>query len=68
MKITERIKDQYGSLKHFSKVAGINVNSLSVVLAGGGKSSHCVNALIEHGIIKSTSELPKFKSKSNTKK
>ena len=63
MTITERIKEKYGSLKRFSKIAGINVNSLSVVLAGGGKSSPCVQALIEHGIIKSDAELPKIKQK-----
>ena len=63
MTLTERIKNEFGSLKHFCKVANINVNSLSVIIAGGAKSQPCVDALIEHGFIDSIDDLPKFQPK-----
>lgn len=62
MTLTERIKDQFGSLKHFCKVAGINPQSLSVIIYGNAKSQPCVDALIEYGFIESASDLPQYKT------
>lgn len=62
MTLTKRIKDQFGSLKHFCKVAKINPQSLSVIIYGNAKSQPCVDALIKYGFIKSASDLPQYKT------
>lgn len=59
MTISKQIKEQFGTLKHFAKVAGINPKSLSVVLCDGGKSKPCTDALIKYGFIQSERELKK---------
>ncbi len=60
MRLTKQIKDDFGTLKHFCKVTGINVGSLSVIMTGSGKSQPCVDALIAHGYIKKASDLPQY--------
>ncbi len=59
MTISKQIKERFGTLKHFAKVAGINPDSLSVILCGGGKSTPCTAALIKYGFIKSEEDLKK---------
>ena len=63
MTLTQRIKDKFGSLKHFSKIAEINCDSLSVIIHGTAKSQRCVDALIKHGFIKDATELKQYKEK-----
>ena len=59
MTVSEQIKDQFGTLKHFAKVAKINHGSLRVVLAGKAKSKPCTDALIKYGFITSPDDLIK---------
>lgn len=63
MKLTDKIKEQHGSLNHFCKIAGINARSLSVIIAGGAKSQPCVDALIKYGFINSINDLPQYQSR-----
>jgi|GEM_PF-5056707 len=60
MNLTAKIKDEFGTLKHFSKIAGINVESLSVIIYGNAKSKPVVDALIKYGFISKASDLKQY--------
>lgn len=63
MTITEKIREDWGTMKHFCKKNDVPYESLRVMLGGIQKSQQCVDALISHGYITKASDLPQYKSK-----
>jgi len=59
MTLTQKIKEDYGTVLRFCKLNGINNNTFRVVVAGNAKSEKIVKILKKHKYIKSASELEK---------
>ncbi len=57
--LTEKIKNDWGSVKRFCKENDINYNTWKVVRSGNGKSSRIINILKKHKYIKSEKDLEK---------
>ncbi len=62
MTITNKIKNEYGTVKHFCKIKGISYRSMYEIMQGVNKSKACVDALLEHKFIKDITELPQYRS------
>jgi len=56
-KLTHKIKEDYGTLRRFCKIHGINARTFNVVVGGFGTSAPIVSLLMEKGYIKDPSEL-----------
>lgn len=56
---TQKIKDDYGTVKRFCRIHDINYSTYNVVCSGYGSSKKVADALIEGGYIKSVDELRK---------
>lgn len=59
--ISLKIRERFGTVKHFCKLNGCNPGSLKVVLQGDSKSQAVVDALLKNGFIKHASDLPQYK-------
>lgn len=59
MTVGEKIRDDWGTQKHFCKKHGFNPNTFQQVLLGHATSAPKTNLLIRYGYIKSASELKK---------
>lgn len=57
--LTEKIKKDYGTVKHFCKKNSINWNTFKVVTGGKGTSDPIVKILVKHGYIESAEDLKK---------
>lgn len=58
MTITERIKNQYGSLKHYAKCKNINYGSLRNYVTGKRPDLVTIEKILkEDGFIKDTKEI-----------
>lgn len=55
--LTTRIREDWGTLRHFCKVHGINDNTLRVVRGGHGKSARVVKVLKDAGYIESEEDI-----------
>lgn len=51
LEITEKIREQYGTLKHYAKIRGLHYDLLRQVSQGHKVSKACVEALKKDGII-----------------
>jgi len=49
--ITKKIKEKYGTVKHFCKLKGYNYGTFRTVLAGCAKSKRVENLLKEEGFL-----------------
>jgi len=63
MTITNKIKEDWGTVVRFCKKHDININTFHVVIYGDGKSAPITNLLIKLGYIKNASELFKDNTK-----
>ncbi len=61
--LTNKIKERYGSLKHFCKENNINYSTYSNVVNNSRKSSRIVAILVEKGFIKDEKDLMKNQAK-----
>ncbi|MBL4774459.1 MAG: hypothetical protein JKY87_00160 [Mariprofundus sp.] len=59
MSVSQRIRDDYGTVIRFAKLHGLNPQSLYTSLAGRPEYTSVVNVLIEKGYIQSADELRK---------
>ncbi len=59
LSLTQRIKEDWGTLKRFCEKNNININTYKVVVTGHGTSAKIVNILKKHKYIKSADELKK---------
>lgn len=57
MSLTIKIKDKYGSLKHYAKIRGINYQYLRNQLSANKLSTNIEKILKEDGFIKDTKEI-----------
>ncbi len=57
--LTDKIREDYGTVVRFCKLHDINVNTYKVVALGNGTSTRISNILIKHKYIKSAKELRK---------
>ncbi len=55
--MTKAIKEDYGTVKRFCKIHGINYRTYNVVCSGYSSSKKVTDALIKGGYIKSADEL-----------
>lgn len=49
---TDRIKEDFGSVKRFLRLHGINENTYKVVKSGNGTSKRIVDLLKKHGYLR----------------
>jgi len=49
---TDRIKEDFGSVKRFLRLHGINENTYKVVISGHGTSRRIVDLLKKHGYLR----------------
>lgn len=59
LSLTQRIKEDWGSVPFFCRKNGINYNTFKQVIYGYGTSSKIVNLLKKHKYIKNADELRK---------
>lgn len=59
LSLTQRIKEDWGTLKRFCEKNNININTYKVVVTGNGTSTRIVNILKKHKYIKNADELRK---------
>ena len=57
--LSRKIKYDYGSIKRFCRLVGINLNTYKVVVSGHGTSGTIANILIDLKYIKNADELKK---------
>ena len=62
MTLTQLIKEEFGTLKRFCKIAGISADSLSVIMVSDAKSQPCIDALIKYGFIESAEYFPQYRT------
>ena len=60
MTLKEKIKDQYGTMRHFCRKNNVSYNSVKQVLVGNQKSQPVVDALLAKGFITEITDLPQY--------
>lgn len=59
MGVTDRIRDDYGTVARFAKLNGLNAQSVYSAICGRVEHTSVVNVLIERGYIQSADDLRK---------
>ncbi len=57
--VTQKIRDDWGTLTHFCKKHDINIHTFKQVIYGFGTSSRIESILVENGYIKNINDLKK---------
>jgi len=57
LEITKKIRQEWGTVRHFCRKHNINNRTFGVVMGGNGKSKPITDLLIEHGYLADANEL-----------